>query len=135
MTICVSIIAAAAVLCSLFCASCSQKGASSNKAGGAPKFVIMEKVLADAKGRNRTTMKILVPDPKADPTAALKAALDAAVTQDSTLKAAIIWAYRAREELNGSNFTVGKLEWSSDGKDFNGTAALSPNPKIEVVAK
>jgi hypothetical protein len=44
----------------------------------------------------------------------------------------IIWAYHKRSELNASSYTAGKLEWSADGKDFNGTGTLAPNPKIEI---
>ena len=83
--------------------------------------------------RARTTMKVIIPGGKAGDDAAMKAALDGAIKQDKELKAVIIWAYRKRTELNASSYTVGKLEWTADNKDFAGTAPLSPNPKIELL--
>ncbi|MEW6202497.1 MAG: hypothetical protein AB1546_11005 [bacterium] len=97
-------------------------------------YVLMEKVLADQPNRPRTTMKILMPDAGNDGDT-LKAALADVRKQDKSLKAVIIWAYRTREELNGPNYTAGKLEWSSDGKNFAGQNELSPNPKIDIIQK
>lgn len=93
----------------------------------------MEKNLSDQPDRARTTMKVILPEGEVDDEAAMKATLEQARQQDKELKAVIIWAYRKRSELNASSYTVGKLEWSADGKDFNGTATLSPNPKVGLV--
>jgi hypothetical protein len=125
----------------LLLASCSQEhhpneGVSHKKAVGAGAYyILMEKVLADAPGRPRTTMKILILKAanRDDVSAALTRALADAHKDDPTLKSVIIWAYRTRAELNGSNFILGKLEWSADGKDFAGQKPLSPNPKTEIV--
>lgn len=118
-------------------AACSRKQPSSDAtATSAARYIVMEKVLSDVPGRPRTTMKILIPDRKD------RQAVSAALTQsladtrrdDPSLSAVIIWAYRSRAELNGSNFTAGKLEWSSDGKDFAGQNKMDSNPKIEAIA-
>ena len=120
--------------------SCSGKN---NKAAQAPPpapkgaYIVMEKVLADTPGRPRTTMKIIIPAAANKPavTGSISKALADARAQDPALKAAIIWAYRSRGELNGSNFTLGKLEWSGDGTDFTGKNKLAVNPKIEVLVQ
>jgi hypothetical protein len=128
------------LLCGCFLlASCSGKNAKNEKETAPPPkqagaFIVMEKVLADTPGRPRTTMKIVIPDAagKQAVSDTISKALDSARKQDPALKAAIIWAYRSRAELNGSNYTLGKLEWSADGMDFNGAKKLDANPKIDV---
>lgn len=127
----------------LLIASCSQehhpnKGATREKAVGAgASYILMEKVLADAPDRPRTTIKVLIP--KASNREAVSAALTQALADarknDPALKAVIIWAYRSRAELNGANFTLGKLEWSADGNDFAEQNPLDPNPGIDVVVR
>lgn len=115
-------------------ASCSQKQTAHNHTTtSATRYIIMEKVLSDTPRRLRTTMKILIPDGKSkqEVSAALEKALADSRRDDPSLTAVIIWDYRTRSELNGSNFTLGKLEWSADGKDFDGQAPMSPNPKID----
>lgn len=98
-------------------------------------YIIMEKVLADAVDRPRTTMKILVPNTvkRESVDSALIQALDDVRHNDPVLISVIIWAYRTREELNASSYTVGKLEWSADGKDYAGKIQLKPNPKIHIL--
>ena len=146
-----------AFLCSLFCGvvlcscvfcSCNRKGtdkqpgadSSAKKTaaeGAASKdsFILMEKVLSDQPNRSRTTLKIIIPPAAKDAGAVLKQALEQTTRQDPEVKAVIIWAYHTREELNGSNYTAGKLEWSADGKDFMGSAPLTPNPLLDLPAK
>lgn len=129
-------------MCVLMCgcvliASCAGKKDKAEKAP-APKagtYIVMEKVLADMPDRPRTTMKIVIPAAadKQAVTDTLTKAIGDAQKNDPALKAAIIWAYKSREELNGSNYTLGKLEWSADGNDYNGSAKLDPNPKIDVL--
>ena len=100
-------------------------------------YIVMEKVLADTPGRPRTTMKIIIPAAANKPavTGSIVKALADARAQDPALKAAIIWAYRSRGELNGSNFTLGKLEWSADGMDFAAKKKLVSNPNIEILVQ
>jgi len=131
-----TILMMALIAASLIAVSCSKpapKPAAPPKSAAA-KTIVMEKVLAGKPERPGTTMKVLIPDAKTggDVQDALKAQLDAARRDDPALKAVIIWAYAKRAELNGPNYTLGKLEWSEDGKDFNGVNALSPDPRIEV---
>jgi len=128
LLICAALLSALA-----FSGGCQKK--STPQTPPAPKpagYIVMEKVLSDQPARPRTTLKVIIPE-KEDTTAALKAALTDVRKDDAALKAVIIWAYRSRGELNGSNFTAGKLEWAADGKDFNGTNSLSPNPKIDAL--
>lgn len=121
----------------LFQSSCSNKSNEKQKQQPATvsphNFIVMEKIMSDQPGRARTTMKVIIPGGKATDEAAMKAALDQARQQDKELKSVIIWAYRTRKELNASTYTAGKLEWSADNKDYNGTAQLSPNSKIELL--
>lgn len=131
-------LSAIAILLTL--ASCSAKkdvtaGGSSATGGSDGSYIIMEKVLADQPGRMRTTLKILIPavDGKQVTAPTLTKALEDIKKADPALSAVIIWAYRKREELNGSSFTVGKLEWASDGKDFNNQRPLTPNPKVDAL--
>jgi len=134
--------AAFILLCVCFLlVSCAGKPGKNEKGAAAPSkqagaYIVMEKVLADAPGRPRTTMKIIIPDAagKQAVADALSSALDFARKQDPALKAAIIWAYRNRDEINGSSYTLGKLEWTSDGMNYNGDSKLDPNPKIETTA-
>jgi hypothetical protein len=124
------------VCCGVTACSRKQTANDATKAVVGPRYVVMEKVLADTPGRPGTTMKVLIPKAvgREAVSAALTRALADARKQDPSLKAVILWAYRTRAELNGSNFTVGKLEWSADGKDFAGKTPLAPNPKMDIVA-
>jgi len=97
------------------------------------KIIVMEKVLAGTPERPGTTMKVIIPAAKssADVKSALKAQFGSVRKDDPALKAVIIWAYTKRDELNGPNYTLGKLEWSEDGNNFVGNNALPQNPLIE----
>ena len=120
----------------MFLSGCSSKKApvetAAQKSGAA--YVLMEKQLPDTCGRPCTTLKILIPNVGTE-SETLNAALKDTLDQDKTLKAVIVWAYRKKEELNASNYTVDRLELSADGKDFNGKNTLTPNPKIDLIGK
>lgn len=113
-------------------ADCKCKDAKNDaKKAEVTQFTVAERMIADQPSRPRVTMKIIIPD-SANRSKTLIAALDKARQEDTTLKAVIIWAYHARFELNGPSFTAGKLEWSSDGRNFNSDSGLFPNPRIEL---
>lgn len=114
-----------------------QKAAKQARAPQNPGCMLMQKTLADAPdGRERATAKILVPGAArgTDVRAALEKTLADVRRDDPALKFAVIWAYRTRGELN-NDYTLGKIEWSSDGKDFNGQAPLTPNPRFDILLK
>lgn len=94
-------------------------------------YEVFEKMLADKPGRPSTTLKVIVPEGSGKDV--LEAVLKDVKAQDPSLKAVTIWAYNSRKELNGPSFTVGKLEWSADDRDFNNEKALTPNPKIDMM--
>lgn len=124
------------VLSVMYLSACSSKKVPDETAAqkSPAAYIVMEKQLPDTCGRPCTTLKILIPKAGNDGEA-LAVALKDVRQQDKTLNAVIIWAYRKKDELNASNYTVGRLEWSADGKDFNGQNTLTPNPKIDLVAK
>lgn len=124
-----------ALSCAVLCSACAKKGPVTDKPQ-VKKYIVMEKVLADAPGRPRTTLKVVIPEGsgREQVQKALEFALATVRKDDPALKAVIIWSYRTRSELNGSNYTLGKLEWSADGRDFAGKTALTPNPKLDIAA-
>jgi len=117
--------------------SCSNSNNTSDGVIEDKPYIVMEKVIADAPERPRTTLKIIVPNAETsnDVSASLDMALSDSRRDDPVLEAIVIWAYRERAELNSPSFTLGKLEWSSDGKDFAGRAQLDPNPKLHIIVK
>lgn len=134
LAVCLCLAAALAMSCSKTKTTANaeeKEKAAATEQSGKKAYEIMEKMLADQPGRPRTTLKVVVPEGSGKD--ALEAILKDVQAQDPSLKAVIIWAYSSRAELNGPSFTVGKLEWSADGKDFNNTKALTPNPKIDMM--
>lgn len=101
----------------------------------AASYVLMEKTLADLDGRQRTTAKVLVPQAgkmsKQETEGILRQALRDLQRGDPELDAALIWAYRKRQELTGTH-TVGKLEWARDKKGWDGTKEMPEAIVVEL---